>query len=182
MKKLFSLCLVFVLLFSAASAEKFTLRKDIAWGDSLLTFLKKIQSEGLKPFSAKELDPDSFPDEMWVYYIPDISFGREDEEVIMLAAGSKQDGLFLMVYLVSSSDKYSRAADLTASLGKKYGKFYTQGKNDSYQAWQYLSDGTGILVFIPDDNIWIQYTSPDWEEIKTQIEDGSFSILTPFGL
>lgn len=185
MKKLFSLCLVFVLLFSAASAEKFTLRKGITWGDSELDFLRKIADEGFdQVYSAGDI-PDlnlgEYPGS-WIRLVSDISLGKDDENVALFAAGTEQDGLFLICYWIFCDNMYNRATELTASLGKKYGKFDTRGKNDSYQAWRYLDDGTGILVYISDGMLWVQYTPPNWEDINAQIEDGSFFISTPFGL
>jgi len=145
---LFIVLTVFFMLFiGVASAERFSLRNGIEWGQSQDTVISRINSESgadkyrLQNYFLVDLLEDygmSIP-EQWIYeaeyhqlWSTDVygtSFGNDDIQITLSLNGTKKDGLISAFYSMRKDDDssgsvlYDEAQRLLKQLEKKYGKF-----------------------------------------------------------
>ena len=203
--------LLIVLLAGTSLAEEFTIRNGIKWGMSREAIKQCLESEPDYSNYTVDYDHDreffnsNFPKEatnpqLWQVLVFDMSLGRTNELVGMNLHGTKKAGLYEIRYTILVMDKedeiYARIKDLKEQLDTKYGPLYFEDNWEKraeiedgdliYDSGKYLPDRTGVDLYVRKTNntygIFIQYQSPDYDEIHNSILDGSIYNEPAFGL
>ena len=143
---------------------------------------------------------------MWAFYVMNVDLGNSKKESVILAfEGTGKYGLHDIDYIIGfastkDEDIFSRANELIAQIEKKYSvKFKTYV--NKWSSRKNAKDGEKVFeksVQLKNyENTWItlrinkteksyginiQYVVPNYDNIKKEIEDGSYFIEAPFGL